>query len=287
MLIDWFTVGAQIVNFLILVWLLKHFLYQPILLAIDTRERHVASVLAEADKKHNQALSERADYAYKNEQFDQAREQMLINAKAAVEAQRTTLISDAQNAAKVLREKYQKSLIKEGDELKQLLSKKTMDEVFAISRQALQSLASKSLETQILDVFIAQIKGLDSKARAELTSALQDDSNHSNNNSPSNNSLMLRSAFDLSKTQCNAVQTAIQQIAGKNVELAYIATDDHRNELIAGIEISAKGYKLAWSIDHYLRSMEQELASLLKENNKSIKSAKPMKSVPDNANSNE
>ena len=35
MLIDWFTVGAQAVNFLILVWLLQRFLYQPVLAAID------------------------------------------------------------------------------------------------------------------------------------------------------------------------------------------------------------------------------------------------------------
>ena len=38
MLIDWFTVGAQALNFLILVWLMKRFLYQPILHAIDERE---------------------------------------------------------------------------------------------------------------------------------------------------------------------------------------------------------------------------------------------------------
>jgi F-type H+-transporting ATPase subunit b len=43
MLIDWFTVAAQIVNFLILVWLLKHFLYKPILDAIDAREKRIAA----------------------------------------------------------------------------------------------------------------------------------------------------------------------------------------------------------------------------------------------------
>ena len=43
MLIDWFTVGAQGINFVILVWLLKHFLYKPILGAIDAREKHIAA----------------------------------------------------------------------------------------------------------------------------------------------------------------------------------------------------------------------------------------------------
>ena len=49
MLIDWFTVGAQALNFLILVWLMKRFLYKPILDAIDAREDRVAAELADAD----------------------------------------------------------------------------------------------------------------------------------------------------------------------------------------------------------------------------------------------
>ena len=48
MLIDWFTVGAQALNFLLLVWLLKRFLYQPILDAISAREQRTALQLADA-----------------------------------------------------------------------------------------------------------------------------------------------------------------------------------------------------------------------------------------------
>ena len=49
MLIDWFTVAAQALNFLILVWLMKRFLYKPILNAIDAREKLIAKELADAD----------------------------------------------------------------------------------------------------------------------------------------------------------------------------------------------------------------------------------------------
>jgi len=48
MLIDWFTVGAQALNFIILVWLLKRFLYKPILGAVDAREKRIAAELADA-----------------------------------------------------------------------------------------------------------------------------------------------------------------------------------------------------------------------------------------------
>jgi F-type H+-transporting ATPase subunit b len=56
MLIDWFTVSAQVVNFLILVWLLKRFLYRPILNAIDAREKRIATELADADAKRAEAI---------------------------------------------------------------------------------------------------------------------------------------------------------------------------------------------------------------------------------------
>ncbi len=55
MLIDWFTVGAQVVNFAILVWLLKRFLYKPIIDAIDAREKRIALALADADAKTAEA----------------------------------------------------------------------------------------------------------------------------------------------------------------------------------------------------------------------------------------
>ncbi len=55
MLIDWFTVGAQALNFVILVWLMKRFLYKPILDAIDAREKRIATELADAGRKKSRS----------------------------------------------------------------------------------------------------------------------------------------------------------------------------------------------------------------------------------------
>ena len=71
--IDWFTVVAQAINFLILVWLLKRFLYKPILHAIDEREKGIAAQLAQAEAKKAEAQKERDDFQHKNEAFDQER----------------------------------------------------------------------------------------------------------------------------------------------------------------------------------------------------------------------
>ena len=53
MLIDWFTVVAQVINFLILMGLLKYFLYNRILGAMDEREQHLASLRLQAEAKEH------------------------------------------------------------------------------------------------------------------------------------------------------------------------------------------------------------------------------------------
>jgi len=81
MLIDWFTVVAQIINFLILVFLLKHFLYGRIINAIDQREGRITSRLEDAEIQRREAENEAAMFKLKNQDFDSQREEMISNAK--------------------------------------------------------------------------------------------------------------------------------------------------------------------------------------------------------------
>ncbi len=59
---DWFTVVAQIINFLILVALLKRFLYGPIIRAMDRREAEIASRMDAASDKTADAEKQRIRY---------------------------------------------------------------------------------------------------------------------------------------------------------------------------------------------------------------------------------
>ena len=95
MLIDWFTVVAQAVNFLILVWLLKRFLYKPILNALDAREKRIATELANADAKMAEAGQERDEFRRKNEELNQQRSSLLNKAEDEATAERQRLLDEA------------------------------------------------------------------------------------------------------------------------------------------------------------------------------------------------
>ena len=102
MLINWFTVIAQAINFLILVWLLKRFLYKPILHAIDEREKGIATQLAQAEAKKAEAQKDRDDFQHKNEAFDQERAALLKKATDEAKAERQRLLDEARKDADLL-----------------------------------------------------------------------------------------------------------------------------------------------------------------------------------------
>jgi F-type H+-transporting ATPase subunit b len=146
MLIDWFTVAAQAFNFLILVWLLKRFLYKPVLAAIDEREKRIATQLQDAEKKRAEALKEQTDFLHKNEEFERQRSGLLLEAANAAKTERERLLATARRDSEELRSKLQKSIYDELDDLNRKIGTLALQEVFSIARKTLADLADVSLE---------------------------------------------------------------------------------------------------------------------------------------------
>jgi F-type H+-transporting ATPase subunit b len=142
MLIDWFTICAQAINFLILVWLMKHFLYKPILNAIDAREKRIAAELADADTQKAQAQKERDEFQHKNADFDQQRTALLSKATDEANAERLRLLDAARKASDALSARRQETLRNDAHNLNQAITRLTQQEVFAITRKALADLAT-------------------------------------------------------------------------------------------------------------------------------------------------
>jgi F-type H+-transporting ATPase subunit b len=254
MLIDWFTVGAQALNFLVLVWLLKRFLYQPILDAIDAREKRIAKELADADAKKAEARKERDEFQHKNEEFDQQRATLLSKATDEAKAERQRLLDEARKAADALAAKRQDALRAEQQNLREALSRRTREEVFAIARKALADLSTTSLEERMGEVFCRRLREMDGNAKAGLGAALKSAS------APGR----VRSAFDLPAEQRAAIQNAVNETFSADIRLRFEVAPD----LVSGIELTTDGQKVGWSIADYLASLEKGVDELLKDKGK-------------------
>ena len=254
MLIDWFTVGAQALNFLILVWLLKRFLYRPILHALDAREKRIAEELADADAQRAEAQKERDEFQRKNEEFDQQRAGLLTKANDEVEGERQRLLHEARKAADTLRTKRQDALNREQQSLNNEITRRIREEVFAIARKTLTDLAGASLEERLGQVFARRLRNLDGEAKEGLAKAL----------GASANPALVRSAFDLPAEQCATIQQALNETFSADIHVRFETAPD----VISGIELTANGQKVAWSIADYLASLEESVGELLQEQSK-------------------
>ncbi len=261
MLIDWFTVGAQALNFIILVWLLKRFLYKPILNAVDAREKRIAAELADADAKKAEAQKERDEFQHKNAEFDQQRAGLLSKATDEAKFERERLLDDARKAADALSAKRQEALRSDADNLNQAIRRRTQQEVFAIARKALSDLATASLEERVGEVFTQRLRSMDGRAKEGLGVALK----------AASEPALVRSAFDLPEAQRAAIQKALNETFSADVHIRFGTAPD----LVSGIELTAQGQKIAWSIADYLTSLEKGVDELLKEKDKPAAQAEP------------
>lgn len=249
MLIDWFTVGAQALNFLILVWLLKRFLYRPIIDAIDAREKLIAAELTDAAGKKAEAQKDRDEFQHKNEEFDKQRAALLSKATDEAKAERQKLLDEAGQAADALSAKRRQALLDDAHTLDHAIAIRTQQEVFAITRKTLGDLATVSLEERLGEVFTRRLRELNGKAKETIARALKTASDPA----------LVRSTFELPAEQRAAIQNALNETFSADVHLRFETSPD----LVSGIELSSNGEKLAWSISDYLASMEKAVGELL------------------------
>ncbi len=248
--INWFTVIAQVINFLILVWLLKRFLYKPILNAIDEREKKIAAQIKDADDKKALSVKEQADFKKRNDDFDTQKKAMMDKAVAETNTQRQKLLDDAKNDANTLRTTLEKA-IKEKQESDALAStEKVQKQVFAITKKALKEMASSNLDEQSVNTFIKRLHALNDDEKQQFNTAFQSNAN----------TILVKSAFDLPAQQQAAINDAVNETLGSKTKLQFTKSP----QLIGGIELTTNGYKLAWSFFEYLQVLQNNMDAATK-----------------------
>ncbi len=255
MLIDWFTVIAQIINFLILVWLLKRYLYTPILKALDVREKKVASQLKDAEKAKSEAQNEKCEFQRKNDDFDKERKNLFAKVSGEAADEQKRLFNEARDEVESFRLKQLESLKSEYRNLNQEIALKTQQEIFAIAKKTLSDLANIKLEDSIAEIFIEQVSNLSGEEKNLLASAIK-----------SSRQVRLQSVFELLPAQRAAIELAVEKKLAIETEFKFETVP----ELVSGIELIADGYKVSWNIADYISSLEKSVGGLIEKKTKNL-----------------
>jgi F-type H+-transporting ATPase subunit b len=243
MQIDWLTVGAQIVNFLILVWLLQHVLYGPITRAMERREQRLAERLDEAEQKRQAAEAEAQSYRQKQAELEQSRNELMQEARDAATAERRSLEQTARDEVAARKRGWLQQLSVERQSFAQDLRRRSADAFYAVARRALGDLADAGLEAQIVQGFIRRLGELDDETLEKLEAGAGADDGH----------VVVESRFVLDSNLKRQLTRAIHDRLRSDLHVDY----QEAPGLDVGIALVAGSQHVAWSIGHYLDDLER------------------------------
>ncbi|MBQ4830110.1 F0F1 ATP synthase subunit delta [Alteromonas sp. MMG017] len=250
--IDWFTVIAQIINFLILVWLLKRFLYKPILDGIDARENKISRVLSSAETKKKNAETLENQYNEKLTNIDAERSAIIKLAKEEAQKAHIAAMQNAKVQADAFAIKRTAALNTEIQTLQNEVINKSVKEVFALSRKVISELSDQQLQDKMFDKLLSHLKALNEERHVGLNQAIQNNQGHAK----------VRSIAPLSQVQCERLKAYLQgllteQTSGESLTIALDLEVDP--QLIAGLALSFGGWKLSWSANETLNALQREV----------------------------
>jgi len=243
--IDWFTFTAQIVNFLVLVVLLKRFLYGPIIAAMQQREEAISARLEQASETQRLAEQETDLYRRKNCELDEQRQLLLAEAKRDAEETRKQLTREAREEVQRKHDEWQEAVFRQRESLIDTIRKRAAAQVTAATRRTLQELAGVDLEQRLAERFLGRIRELAPERRQALADSLLD----------KRQPAVVRTAFELPAAWQTRIRSSLQEQLGIDGELIFTTSP----EVICGIELLAAGYKLAWSANDFLSSLDDEM----------------------------
>ena len=246
MSINWFTVIAQIINFLILVAVLKRFLYKPILLAIDEREKKVRSQIANAEQIEAEAKQIKNEFQLKSDQLTQTKTQLLQQVYSQAELEKQQLENEARAQLLEHQTKWKAAFAEDQRKLLHASEVQIVSQVIKTSELLLTTLAEQTLEEQMIKQFLHRMVQLPEVEKAKLfeaASRLPD------------SKINITTSFTVSTLQQKAIALAIEQFLAQKIEVNY-NTD---TSLISGIICIINGYKLEWSIAEALEKYKTSL----------------------------
>ncbi len=243
MLIDWFTVAAQIVNFLVLVLLMKRFLYGPLIEAIDARELRIKSQLAEADQKYRQAELRSEQVQQEIADLESGRAQLIADARSEAERQKDELVQTARASVRAIEAKWRADLRLEKGSFFNEIRHAAGTQILATARRVLGDLAGSDVERGAMRMFLEKLRSFDICALKTISAG----------------ELVVASATEIPAEMRQQLEETIERRLGSPVTLRF----ELAPEIAWGIELRGNGQRIGWTPNGYLDSLEEKLRNVL------------------------
>ncbi len=236
--LNWLTFFLEIINFLVLVWILKRFLYKPVLEAISQRKAVIDRTLADAKAK--EASAQALVQQYQNRLADWENEKAKLRAAVAEEisAQRAQMMAALENSLKQEREKTRVLEERRLNELQNKSEEAAIARGVRFTARLLARAASAELEARLVNLTLEDLPRLPDEQRQSLRSVC----------SQPGVQVKISSAFPLSAPQRSVIVEKLKEVTRDNTAVEF--NEDGR--LLAGLRISIGPWVLRSNLEDEL-----------------------------------
>lgn len=248
MQIDWLTVAAQIVNFLVLVWLLQRFLYKPITEAMRRREERIEERLAEARATRAAAEEETERLRQKEEALKAASDGILGEARSEAEELRKELEAELRAEIEDKRAVWHEQLDEEREEFGRRLQRRAGHELLDIAARVFADFADSDLSDGIVGRFIERVKGLDKDRLGALAEA-----------AGRADQALVETGRPLAPATRGRITRALHKALSSEIRVEYREDDD----VLLGVRLTVGEQTVEWSAARHLRRLGTKLDEIL------------------------
>ena len=231
--LDWTTFALEIVNFLALVWILKRFLYRPVLATLVQRRAGIERVLSGAREAEARASVLKNQFEGRLADWEQEKAAARARFDAEMAAERSRQMEALSRHLAAERERSAAQDAHRQETLQRELAAQAGTQARQFASKLLARLAGPDLEARLVKLFIEELATLPDERVAPLRAG------HNGNGQG-----LVASAYSLSEEQRRLVSGAIEARLGVHGHLEFVEDSD----LLAGIRVSFGAWQLDFSL---------------------------------------
>jgi F-type H+-transporting ATPase subunit b len=241
MAVDAFTLIAQVVNFVVLLLLLRQFLFRPIRRVMAERERRIAEEHAEAERARGDAETQAAELRRERAEFEALRRERLAEVQREVERARRQRFAELRAEAEAARAAWHEDLDRQYDEVEAALRRGAAAVMSDALRRGWRELADADLEARALEGFGRRLRGIDDATRSALAGAA------------ASGPVVVTTAFEPTEGQREVLVAAARDALGAPIEPTFELDAD----LLAGVTLRAGDLRVEWSVRAHVDELER------------------------------
>jgi F-type H+-transporting ATPase subunit b len=241
--LNWSTFLLEIFNFLVLVWILKRFLYQPVLNVITQRRATIENQLAEAEQHHEDADALKEQYEHRLADWEQERQKAMDKLMHEIEEKRLHQLEKLKAELAQEEEKNRVARSRQDKQTMREIEQRALQQGAEFASRLLAEAAGPELENRLFDLLLDGLTALSADQINILSNKWGESPEH----------ILVTSAYPLADDKRNRLEDILSRVTSLSAPVHY----EQDAKLLAGLNITIGAWVLQLNVRDELQGFEE------------------------------